>query len=256
MAWLISKALMENLESSRSLPEQEAESSAENCLDGEPSAQLKSTPTAQAYLYSDKTMAFSRLSRYGMTLEHLTESRGEELLTLFLEGFHAKTLAQPDAEMESTVREADSGEKWCGSLAKYDRASRLWKTAQCSLLEGLDVFSATWPKWGMMQDGECWDVAMPAGCTNEVESGYLAIPTIGKNETKGSSQRRYRNSRFFRGAKMSEGLRISEKDPIYTHPRFAELMMGWPLNWSRLQPLETGKFQFAQQWLLKFCLMD
>jgi site-specific DNA-cytosine methylase len=36
---------------------------------------------------------FSRLSRFGMTFKPLTESRGEELLTLYLAGFPAKTSA-------------------------------------------------------------------------------------------------------------------------------------------------------------------
>ena len=36
---------------------------------------------------------FSRLSRFGMTYKLLTESRGEELLTLYLEDFHAKILS-------------------------------------------------------------------------------------------------------------------------------------------------------------------
>jgi hypothetical protein len=37
---------------------------------------------------------FSRLSRFGMTYKPLMESLGEELLTLYLADFHAKTLAQ------------------------------------------------------------------------------------------------------------------------------------------------------------------
>jgi len=37
---------------------------------------------------------FYRLSRFGMTYKPLTENRGEELLTLYRAGFHAKTSAQ------------------------------------------------------------------------------------------------------------------------------------------------------------------
>ena len=62
-----------------------------NSLDGEPSVPLSGNRTQQAYCAPDKMTAFSRLSRYGMTYKPLTENRGEELLTLYLEDFHAKT---------------------------------------------------------------------------------------------------------------------------------------------------------------------
>ena len=51
----------------------------------------------------------------------------------------------------------ECGEKWRGSFVKYDPDSFLWRTHQCSLLGGLDEFSETWPQWGLMRDGECWE---------------------------------------------------------------------------------------------------
>ena len=81
MSWLISQALVEAyLEDTSS--------------DGEPSAPLNGNPIPQAYCAPDKMTGFSRLSRFGMTYKPLTETRGEELLTLYLADFHAKTLAQ------------------------------------------------------------------------------------------------------------------------------------------------------------------
>jgi DNA-cytosine methyltransferase len=57
---------------------------------------------------------------------------------------------------------------------------------------------------------------------------------IGANHRgKGSSQKRYKGSPDFRGAKMSEGLRTCLSDPIYTHPNFAEAVMGFPKDWTR-----------------------
>ena len=90
MSWLISKALMNSL----SLPEQVEEYLGDTSLDGEQSAPLSGNNTQQAYCAPDKMTKFSRLSRFGMTYKPLTESRGEELLTLYLADFHAKTLAQ------------------------------------------------------------------------------------------------------------------------------------------------------------------
>ena len=60
-------------------------------LDGEQSALSSGKPIPQAYCSPDKMMEVSRLSRYGMTVKPLTDTRGEELLTLYLAGFPAKT---------------------------------------------------------------------------------------------------------------------------------------------------------------------
>jgi hypothetical protein len=67
----------------------------------------------------------------------------------------------------------------------------------------------------------------------------LFLPTIGKQEPKGSSRKRYLGSPHFRGAKMSEGLRTCEEDPIYLHPSFAEAVMGFPIGWTELDHVVT-----------------
>ena len=78
MSWLYSQALV-------------AEYLGENFSAGEQSVPLSGNPIPQAYCAPDKMTDFSRLSRFGMTYKPLTESRGEELLTLYLADFHAKT---------------------------------------------------------------------------------------------------------------------------------------------------------------------
>jgi hypothetical protein len=144
MSWLYSRALVEVF-------------SEDTFSDGEQSAPSSGNPTPQAYCAPDKMTAFSRLSRYGMTFRPLTDIRGEELLMLYREVFHAKTLAQQEKAQESTESVAVCGEKWHASFARYDPDTSLWRTAQCSLLGGLDEFSETWPQWGLMRDGECWE---------------------------------------------------------------------------------------------------
>ncbi len=78
MSWLFSQVLVE-------------EYLGGNSSDGEPSALLSGNPIPQAYCALDKMTGFSRLSRFGMTFAPLTANRGEELLTLYLAGFPAKT---------------------------------------------------------------------------------------------------------------------------------------------------------------------
>jgi hypothetical protein len=144
MSWLFSQALVEEYLGASS-------------LDGEQSAPLNGKPTQQAYCAPGKMTDFSRLSRFGMTYKPLTENRGEELLTLFREDFHAKTSAQQEKAQELMESEVECGEKWHASFVKYDPDSFLWRTHQCSLLGDLDEFLETWPQWGLMQNGECWE---------------------------------------------------------------------------------------------------
>ena len=144
MSWLYSQALVE-------------EYLGENFLDGEQSAPLNGKPTQQAFCAPDKMTVFSRLSRFGMTFKPLTENLGQELLMLFREDFLAKTLV-PQGEAQALMeKEAECGEKWRGSFVKYDPDLSLWKTHQCSLLGDLEEFLETWPQWGLMRDGECWE---------------------------------------------------------------------------------------------------
>ncbi len=163
MSWLISKALMDRYENSPCSRALAAESSAESCSAGEQPAPSSTTPTPQAYLSRDKTTdAWSRFPS-GMTCEHLTESRGEELLTSFRAAFRVKTSRPLAKAPGSTASEADSGAKWRGSLAKYDRVSRSWRTRQCLLLGGLEEFSETFPRWGTMRGGELFRLPTPSG---------------------------------------------------------------------------------------------
>jgi hypothetical protein len=144
MSWLFSQALVEVF-------------SEDTSLDGEQSAPLSGSNTQQAYCAPDKMTGFSKLSRYGMTYKPLTESRGEELLMLYREGFHAKISAQQEKAQALTESAAECGEKWHGSFTKYSPDTSSWKTHQCSLLGDLDEFSETWPQWGLMRDGQCWE---------------------------------------------------------------------------------------------------
>jgi hypothetical protein len=138
MSWLFSQALV-------------GEYLAATFLDGEPCVQSSGNPTQLAYCAPDKMTVFSRLSRFGMTYKPLTEDRGEALLTLYREVFHAKTLAQPGGGQELTESDQECGKKWHGSFTKYDPDSYSWRTHQCLLLGDLELFSGIWPRWGLMR---------------------------------------------------------------------------------------------------------
>ena len=263
MSWLYSQALV-------------AEFSEENCSNGEPSAQLNTTLMPQAYLYKDKTTeSWSRFPS-GMTCEPLTETRGKELLMLFQEAFRAKTSALREKAQELPERDLAYGEKWPELLAKLDQNTFLWKTAQCSLFEDSEPSLQTFPKWGTMRNGELLERIMPEHLTSETGSGYWPAPdaNMGEHGTqpewtpkrKSGHQAQYTINQAVRdrevfptpvarmwkdnGKSQSELNRNSETLATIAggrlNPDWVEWLMGWPIGWTDLKPLETDKFQ---QWL-------
>lgn len=96
MAWLFSKAMMDACAPSNCLPVQAAEFSEGNYSDGEPYAQLNVMPTPHKFWRNDKTMEFSDLSRFGLTLRLLTEDHGETLLMSYLAAFPVRISAQQE----------------------------------------------------------------------------------------------------------------------------------------------------------------
>jgi hypothetical protein len=176
MSWLFSKAMMEAYGNSLSSPEQAAEYSAGICLDGEQWSQLNVMPTPHKFWRNDKTMEFSRLSQFGLTLRLLTEDHGTALLTSYLAASHAKTSAQQVPAQESREPEADCGPTWYGLFARWDASESKWKTPQCSLLGDLDEFSETWPRWGSMRNGVSCLRPIPALPICASESGLWQTP--------------------------------------------------------------------------------
>jgi len=267
MSWLFSQALVEAY-------------SAGISLDGEPSAPSSGNPIPQAYCAPDKMTAFCRLSRFGMTYKPLTANLGEELLTLYLAGFHAKTSAQQDEEPELTENEAECGEKWRASFAKYNPDSCSWKTHQCSLAGDLDEFSETWPQWGLMRDGECWEQRTLEQTIKGTESGLSVItppprwptPTAHMSKETNAPSEHMRNTPTLTAqanwptprtkgmcggsgawAQLKANTTIEEARVMGAgnggslNPTWVEWLMGWPLGWTDLKPLEMDKSHSVQQ---------
>jgi hypothetical protein len=254
MSWHFSQALA-------------AEYSAASCSDGEPSAPWKSIPSAPDDSCSAKMKATCHRSPFGMMFVPSMDAHGQELLTSFLAASRARTSAQPGRARESTVIARDCGRSSLASLAKYDPDTCSWRTPQCSLVAGLDVFSEAWPRWGMMLSGECWELAMLEPHTRDAESGWLPTLTVhGNYNRKGASphagdglgtalaklptlptlcSRDYRTGKRLKtkgGQCLSEAI-DANGGPL--NPDWCEWFMGWPIGWTASAPLGTAKFR---QW--------
>ncbi len=194
MSWTISNALMQSYESyenSRFSPELVAESSAASCVESEPSAPSKSTPTVALYCAPDKMMGRLNLSRYGMTCAHLTDDLGAGLLMWFQRGFRVQTSASRIRMVaESMAKRAGYGRKQNESLAKYDPVSSSLKIAQISLIKEVSESLKTLPPWGMIARGVLFPLPTPELHTLGVDGGALLWPTptvTGNHNRKGAS---------------------------------------------------------------------
>jgi hypothetical protein len=235
MSWLFSQALVE-------------EYLGDTFSDGEQSAPLNGNRTQQAYCAPDKMTVFSRLSRFGMTYKPLTENHGEALLMSYQAAFHAKTSLPQEKEQGLTESDQECGDKWRASFTKYDHNTSLWKTHQCSLLGDSEQFLETWPQWGLMRDGECWEQIQLGLVTIEKEFGYWPTPTATDWKATGKLETLKRQ-----GDKNGAG---HQNRPPYQYARkynmkmplaAQEILMKWPLGWTDLKPLEMDKSHSVQQ---------
>lgn len=259
-----------------------------------------------------------RSSQFGTTCELLTENHGEEKLTSSAEDSPAKTYLARAKARESAEREAGFGLNLQESLARYDPATHLWRTRQCSLFEGLDECLETFPKAGTMRNGSLWERTTAEPRTGESACGYWHTPdagaggeisdekaadyAAGKPRKSGSAiqirlcdQVRHRKlwpTPTRCGNYNRKGLSKNSGDGLATavrtwttpkcqdsrvalwdrgksnlgevvhggtqtlptktarlNPAWVEWLMGWPIGWTDLKPLEMDKFLSWRQGL-------
>lgn len=165
MSWLYSAALVEAY-------------LAANSSGGEQSVQSRLSRSVVSGLLNDKTKAFYRPFPSGAeTSLFSTVSHGEELLTWFRVDSLVRTSAQPIlTRSELPVRVQVSGKKCSESFAKLDRPTSLWRMSHRSGVAVSEECSAIFPPWGMMRNGECWEL-MTSGRSIS-ESVCSSWPTV------------------------------------------------------------------------------
>lgn len=103
------------------------------------------------------------------------------------------------------------------------------KTAQCSLFGDSSKSYATFPKSGMMRNGNVY--LAPTLAYNRIGSDYIVLPTPAKSTAKGALKNRYFGSPTYRG-NLHEYIRDGEQDSQYPHPALLESLMGFPIGWT------------------------
>lgn len=258
MSWLFSQALV-------------AEYSDRISWDGTQSAQLNVMPTRHKFWRNDRMMEFSKLSQFGLTLHLLRENHGEELLTLYLAAFRAKTFHLQEKEQESKVNVPGFGQKWHELSVKYDLATCSWKTHQCLFPEDLQESSVTLPKWGMTRNGHVFQHLTLERPISVTEFGLLPTPKASDWNKRGKVSPHPRNglpgavmnfptptasdankwSNESLAERKAKGRQIRLNTAVSPeggnggrlNPNWVEWLMGWPIGWTDLKPLEMDKFQ-------------
>ena len=215
-------------------------------MDGAPDVLLSLIPTPQRCCLQDKETECCPGSPSGMTCPPLTASPGEDTSMSSAVAFHAKTSAQQEAEQGSQGQDQACGQRWPGSWVRWCPDTSLWKTRQCSLLEGSESFLGTWPRWGTMRGGECWAHTTSEHLTSVTGSGsWLPTPTAneGGRQKSASPNASIRPSL---GMMATQNLWPDLDAPCgRLNPEFSEFLMGWPIGWTDSEPLEMDKYQ---QW--------
>ncbi len=162
---------------------QEEASWEESSLDGAPSALSSLIPTPDPSCSHDSVMDILRGSRSGtMSQLLMDEPGGAESLSLVADS-HVRTSVQPEKAPDLKGSDRVYGWKWPESLARFDLSTRSWKTRQCLLLGGSELYSEIWPRWGTMRNGEFWERTTSEDLISATGSGSLhATPAEAANK--------------------------------------------------------------------------
>lgn len=289
-------------------------------------ARSKSSRSAKRFYCKDNATESCQNSQSGTTCEHSTGDRGAGKSIAFAEDSHVKTSQRQAKARASTEREADCGQSSRVLLAKFDHATRSWKTLQCSFLGGSDECLETLPRWGMTQGGSLWELTMSEPHTDASASGFWRTPdtgaggeisaekaadfmagktrasgsviqirlcdqvrhpqlwptptVCGNNNRKGLTKtsgdglatavltyptpkcqdaraalfdRRKGNlGEVIHGRYLNGGNTTPQTQTARLNPDWVEWLMGWPIGWTDLKPLATGKCRSWRQKLLTF----
>jgi len=139
-----------------------------------------------------------------------------------------------------------------------------WRTYQGCLITNMqDEFMETWPKAGMMQNGVCYLLPkLELHIREPAFSSFVPTPTsqpMGSN----TSMRRHGTTAKERILNWPTPRAFMHKDSTTDrgkgnlgevvggplNPEWVEWLMGWPIGWTDLRPLEMDKYRL---WLKQF----
>ena len=251
-----------------SLPEQVVDYLEPNCLDGKPSGTLKKNRTARKLSDSELPTVFWMPPLSSETSESLSATVTPQAIRDWLmclpPDSHASPSALPGKESKLTTKEI-CGLQQPTLLGLSNPDSYCWKMCRES------VNTCPWLSETCADVGMKFDTPYSLGLTtlerptDENECGYLPTPDCSDRRSMKSKQwglSNYIKAGLWPTPRQSEwkgtgpvGSKSQQhmKDRNYLcavletggqlNPTWVEWLMGWPLGWTDLKPLEMDKFQ-------------
>jgi hypothetical protein len=249
-------------------------------LDGAPDVLLRLIPTVDPSYLRDNVTECCHPSPFGTTLKPSTVDHGGDQLTLLAGVSLARTYPPPGVVPDLPGPVADYFLKCSESLERFGLVLSSRKTRQTFALAGLSPLSKNLTSWGMSAGGLYWEHGTLARRIKGTECGSLDIfPTPTASEHKLRSNQGGAAGRVGKvrpslglmahrdlwptptahlvkeGGYPSEGRRNTPSLTFQAggpsggplSPPWVAWVMGWPLEWTGLEPLEMGKFR---RWLV------
>lgn len=135
------------------------------------------------------------------------------------------------------------GRKSSESLGKFGPNGSFSKTSQESfLINSLEQSSVIWPSSGMIADGRCWGLTRLVPRTKENAGGCWPTPLASDCEG-GVNKCQNDGGGFYRVNKkgVRHGVKLRDAIGGKPNPVFDEWLMGFPIRYTELRRVETGK---------------
>ncbi len=240
MSWHYSLALVE-------------EFSALDCLDGESCAQLKSARLTERSYFDARRKGTSEPSLFGMTSEPSTVAHGLEKWMSSLAETPARRTAEQAAAIAGLSRLAATSFELSMKFARdsssaktLHRRIRMRHGRRTVLLKGLNHWVI--PRSLSLSGRVVWALSTKESAHSC--SASIATPLASQMHKRirplCPAERRRHGKRHGIQTIAHWGNRFPVLVGRYLTPTYVERLMGWPIGWTALEPLETAKFR---QWL-------
>lgn len=204
-----------------------------------------------------QSSGISENSSQKVTLKHI-----REWLTSLQPASHANRFQTQGKGKVVKIKEI-CGRQQSSVFAKYDRNLSSWKTLQASLLTNtLEDYTDKWPSVGIMLNGQCWELPILEQSTIGKGSDFWHTPKVSdsvKREMSVNSRGEPTLSgqvRLFPKGNLPniqqqkiKAKSWKKKDIGFLSPMWVDWLMGFPIGWTDLKPLQMHKFL---KWFKKF----
>jgi len=224
--------------------------------DGPPDALLRLIPTPEKSSLLDSVMECCPSSLSGTTSKLSTGAPGEIRLMLFPEVFRAKTSVRRVRREELPAHVQAYFSNCSEYLLRLNLALSSPRTVRICELGDLLQSSKNLSPWGMTCGTSFWGLGTSVLFIKETECGFSRTARPHKNRwpTPQASDTRDRGNLSMPAIirRKQKGKQIALSMSVSTvcgklNPPWVAWLMGWPIGWTDLKPLETDKFR---RWLL------